>query len=69
LIVDVKTLNDRAMYGFDYGNDGTGDDNDALAVVKEVCLEAQEEISKDIQSAHDGGVVSKEAIMNHTSGS
>jgi len=67
LIVDVKILNDNDDeenvddYDLDYGNDGTGDDNDALAVVKEICLGIQEEVSKDIQSVYDGRVVSKEA--------
>jgi len=61
-MVDVKTddqdnVND---YGLDYNNDGRAGDDDALAVVKEVCLETQEEVSKDIQSAYDWGVVSKE---------
>jgi len=46
LIVDVKTLNDRTMHGFDYGNDGTGNNNDALAVVKEVCWKFRKKYPK-----------------------
>ena len=35
--------------------------NDSLAVIEEVCLDTQEQIANDIQSAYNGGLVNKEA--------
>jgi len=67
LIVDVKTTDDNDDednvddYGLDYSTNEKDGDVDALAVIREVCLETQEQVSKDIQSVYEGGVVSKEA--------
>ena len=35
--------------------------NDSLAVTEKVCLDTQEQIANDIQSAYNGGLVYKEA--------
>ena len=38
--------------------------SESLAVIEEVCIETQEQISNDLQSAYNGGLVSKETEEN-----
>ena len=42
-------------------NESSCNSNDSLAVIEEVCLDTQEQIANDIQSAYNGGLVSTEA--------